>query len=297
MHDAHIHIAMSPLRENIMSDIQEFISSGGKKILAQTTDIADYADTISMVEKINMIYPGVVDLALGIHPTLFNEVLGKNSLKDIDLYKYAKKQIDIFDEIFKENKKKAKAIGEVGIDYFEMNEYLDIDDTVEKQLKEIQKNTFRYLTKLAVKNNLPMSIHSRDIKGSMESTEDILSILAQEGKGIVKGVFHSYTGEIEPLEDILNMGFYVGFNAIITYPSADNAREILTKVPIEKIIFETDGPFLPTQSIRKNKKEIKRYGRPVLIKEIIEYAAQIKHIPAKKLEEITDQNYITLFGD
>lgn len=297
MHDAHIHISMSPLRENIMSDIHEFVQKGGKKILAQTTDIADYADTISLVDEINKIYPNVVDLALGIHPTLFSEGLEKNNLKDIDLYKYAKKQIEYFNEVFKKNKKKAKAIGEVGLDYFEMNTYLDVEDRVKEQLKEIQKNTFRYLTQLAVKNNLAMSIHSRDIQESMESTEDILSILAEEGKGTAKGVFHSYTGEIEPLDDILSIGFYVGFNAIITYPSGENVREILKKVPVERILFETDGPFLPTQSVRKNKKESKRYGRPVLIKEIIETAAEIKGISAERLEEITDRNYTTLFGD
>ena len=296
MHDAHIHISMSPLRENIMSDIHEFIQKGGKKILAQTTDIADYADTISLVDEINKIYPNVVDLALGIHPTLFSEGLEKNNLKDIDLYKYAKKQIECFDEVFKKNKKKAKAIGEVGLDYFEMNTYLDVEERVKEQLKEIQKNTFRYLTQLAIKNNLAMSIHSRDIQGGMESTEDILSILAEEGKGTAKGVFHSYTGEIEPLDDILSIGFYVGFNAIITYPSGENVREILKRVPVEKILFETDGPFLPTQSVRKNKKESKRYGRPVLIKEIIETAAEIKGISAERLEEITDENYSRVFN-
>lgn len=297
MHDTHVHIAMSPLRENIMSDIEEFIANGGKKILAQTTDIADYSETISLVEEINRKYPNIVDLALGIHPTIFSEGLNRNNLRDIDIYKYAKKQIDIFNDVFEKNKKNAKAIGEIGLDYFEMNEYLEFEEHIKEQLKEIQKNTFRYLTKLAIENNLPMSIHSRDTKGSMQSTEDILSILAQEGKGLAKGIFHSYTGEIEPLEDILNLGFYIGFNGIITYPSGENVREILKRTPVERIVLETDGPFLPTQSIRKNKKEIKRYGRPVMIREILNSAAEIKSIPVKKFEDILDKNYYTIFGD
>ncbi len=297
MHDTHVHIAMSPLKENIFTDIEEFIVNGGKKILAQTTDIADYSETISLVEEINRRHPNITDLALGLHPTIFSEGLNRNNLRDIDLYKYAKKQIDLFNDFFNKNKRIAKAIGEVGIDYFEMNEYIEIEEHIKEQLREIQKNTFRQITKLAVDNNLPMSIHSRDSKGSMQSTEDILGILAQEGKGLVKGIFHSYTGEIEPLEDILNLGFYIGFNGIITYPSGENVREILKRTPVERIVLETDGPFLPTQSIRKNRKEIKRYGRPVMIREILNTAAEIKNVPAKKFEEILDNNYYTIFGN
>ena len=297
MKDTHVHIAMSPIKENLMMDIAEFVENGGRKILAQTTDKYDYIETINEVDEINRKYENLADLAIGIHPTIFLEGLNKNDLKDIDIYTYAKKQLDLFDEIFEKNKRKAKAIGEVGLDYFEMDELQDVDNKNIEELKEIQKNTFRHITKLAVENSLPLSIHSRDIRGRAETTNNILEILAHEGKGVVKGVFHSYTGEIDQLQNILDMGFYVGFNAIITYPNAQNVREILREVPLDRILFETDGPFLPTQSIRKNKKESKRYGRPVLIQEIIEYASQIKDIPPKKLEEMTDQNYINLFGN
>jgi len=296
MHDSHIHIALSPLKENILSDIQDFVDNGGKKILAQSTDIADYIDTINLVNEINTLYPEVVDLALGIHPTVYGECLEKNSVKDIDLYKYAKKQIKYFDEIFEKNKEQVKAIGEVGLDYFEMNTYLNLEEKQREELKEIQKIAFKMHTKLSLKYNLPLSIHSRDITGSNESTQDLLSILAHEAKGRARGVFHSYTGELSSIEDILNMGLYVGFNAIITYPSGANVRKILKEVPLDRILFETDGPFLPTQSIRKNKKETKRYGRPVLVKEIIMCAADIKGVSPEKLEKITDENYFTLFG-
>jgi len=296
MHDSHIHIALSPLKENILSDIQEFVENGGKKILAQSTDIADYIDTINLVEEINTLYPDVIDLALGIHPTVYGECLEKNSVKDIDLYKYAKKQINYFHEVFEKNKSKVKAIGEVGLDYFEMNTYLDIEEKQKEELKEIQRMAFKMHTKLSLKYNLPLSIHSRDLPERTESTKDILKILAHEGKGTAKGVFHSYTGEISSIEEILNMGMYVGFNAIITYPSGANVGKLLEEVPLERILFETDGPFLPTQSVRKNKKDTKRYGRPVLVKEIIQYAAEIKGVSPEKLEKITDQNYFTLFG-
>ncbi|MBU1119936.1 TatD family hydrolase, partial [Patescibacteria group bacterium] len=110
------------------------------------------------------------------------------------------------------------------------------------------------------------------------------------------GSFHSYTGDISFIEDILALGFYVGFNAIITYPSGENVREILKDVPLERILFETDGPLLPPQSVRKNKKIKEKFGQPADVREIMEVAAEIKGVSMEKLESITDENYTTLFN-
>ena len=297
MHDSHIHMALSPLLENYQGDIQEFTQENGKKILIQSTERGDFTDTIDIVEKINRIFPNTADLALGIHPTIFGEAVQRTSLTGLDIFNYAKKQTSYFKDTLEKNIKEVKAIGETGLDYYDMNTYQQFSNQQKEDLIEVQKLSFRLHCKLAKKYNLPLSIHSRDITGSSTCTKDVLEILAQEGKGLLTGCFHSYTGEIDMVEEILNMGFYIGFNAIITYPAGENVREILKVTPVERILFETDGPFLPTQSVRKNKKELKRYGRPILIKEIIEYAAKIKEIPPKSLEDITDSNYITLFGN
>ena len=295
MHDSHIHMALSPLKENYLGDIQEFVENGGKKILVQSTESSDIQDTLDIVKDINISFPNIADLALGLHPTIFTEAYERNT--NIDIYMYGKKQLDFLKEIFEKNKKDVKAIGECGLDYFDINTYLNISEEEKEEIKEAQKISFRSHCKLAKENNLALSIHSRDISGSKECTKDVLEILASEGKGILKGAFHSYTGSIEMVDDILDMGFYIGFNAIITYPSGDDVREILKKTPIENILFETDGPFLPTQSIRKNKKASKKYGRPVLIKEIIEIAAAIKKISPESLEKQADINYLTLLGE
>jgi TatD DNase family protein len=296
MHDSHIHMALSPLKENYESDIHDFLEQNGKRILTQGTEISDYMDTLDIVEKVNTIFPNVMDLALGIHPSIFGESILRNELKGIDLFKYAQKQIDFFEDIFKKNKTKVSAIGETGLDYFDMYIFDGLKDEQKEDLKEIQKRSFRLHCKLAKENNLPLSIHARDVDGKDECVRDVLYILAKEGKGTLRGCFHSYTGSLDLLEEILNMGFYVGFNGIITYPSGENVRKILENTPVENILFETDGPFLPTQSVRKKKNAEKKYGRPVLIEEIIRAAADIKGISYEKLEEITDTNYTNLFG-
>ena len=295
MHVSHIHISMSPLKENIESDIQEFISLNGKKILAQTTDITDYQVTLDMVIQLGMKFPNVIDFALGLHPERFEKGILNNGLTGIELFKYGQKQIDIYEEIFKENISNITAIGECGLDYYSMYEYNQFTKKQQEELKEIQRRTFTTLCKLAITHQLPMSIHSREGKDEKQCVKDTLSILAKEGKGVLKGSFHSYTGNTDLLQNILDMGMYVGFNAIITYPSGENVREILIETPLERILFETDGPFLPTQSIRKNKKALKKYGRPAMIQEIIQKAAEIKGVSYERMEEIADQNYTILF--
>lgn len=295
MHDSHIHVSMSPLKENISEDIYEFTNNNGKHILIQTTDISNYQDSLEIHSSLSKDYPKVANLALGIHPSQIEDGVAKNSLEGMEIFKYAQKQYELFDDFFKKNKEEISAIGECGLDYYTMEQYHNFSKETKEEIKEAQRRIFSKLCKLAVKENLPMSIHARDIKDSDNCVKDALKILAKEGNGLIRGSFHSYTGSIKMLNQILDLGMYVGFNAIITYPSGGNVREILQNTPIERILFETDGPFLPTQSVRKEKNARKKYGRPVLIKEIIEKASEIKNIPFEKLETITDENYITLF--
>jgi TatD family hydrolase len=295
MHDSHIHLALNPLLNNRYRDLEEFVQAGGIKILTQTTEYTDYNTTIEIVEELNRQFPDVVDLALGIHPTIFQEALLKNDLNGLDIYKYSQKIIRYFQQYFEKYKSKITAIGETGLDYYDMYNHNEFTKEQRESLVEIQKRSFRIQCQTGLKNSLPLSIHARESEGQTQCVLDTLDILAQEGNGLLKGVFHSYTGSINMLDDILNMGFYVGFNAIITYPSGNEVRNILERTPLERILFETDGPFLAVQSERKNKKAPKRYGRPISISEILDKAASIKGVDRESLEEITDQNYKDLF--
>ena len=103
MHDSHIHISMSPLKENIQEDIREFLDANGKKLLAQTTDMTNYQDTIDMYHSLNLKFPNTVDLALGIHPTRIEEGVSKNELNEVDIFQYTQKQYEIFEEVFSKN--------------------------------------------------------------------------------------------------------------------------------------------------------------------------------------------------
>jgi len=291
MHDSHIHLNLEPLNRNISEIVENFVSKGGKHILTQSTDNVDIQETLDIASK----YPEIIDVALGLHPTIFEEItVLKGKTKNI--YEFCNKYTNDFETQFEKNVSKVKAIGETGLDYFQFNLNQSIQRAQQEELQEIQKMSFRRQITLAKKHNLPLSIHARDIQGRKDTVRDVLTILAEEGKGEVKGSFHSYTGDISFIEDILALGFYVGFNAIVTYPSGENVREILKQVPLERILFETDGPLLPPQSVRKNKKIKEKFGQPADVREIMEVAAEIKGVSMEKLESVTDENYASLFS-
>jgi TatD DNase family protein len=217
MHDSHIHLAMKPLNENWERDTQDFLNLGGRKIVTQGTDILDFCETFELAQKINDRFEQeIVRSAIGIHPTVFQEKFNKKNVDEI--FESSKKFLNRFQDIFEKEKVRICAIGETGLDYFQMKNF-NLSQEVISALKEIQKESFRLHVRLAKENDLPLSIHAREIEGGINCVTDALEILAQEGKGLVKGVFHSYTGELSKLSDILDMGFYVGFNAIKTYPN------------------------------------------------------------------------------
>ena len=290
MHDSHIHLNLCPLQENIEQVINDFQKENGKHILTQSTDLLDYRENLDISKR----YSDIVQLALGLHPTVFEEyTVQRNIFKDIQ--KKSLKMIADFEDIFEKNILAISAVGETGLDYYQFNNDQTVDEDIKEELCEIQEMSFTKHIQLALKHNLPMSIHARDMNGSTECLEDVLRIVAQEGRGQLKGSFHSYTGNLDLLADILDMGFYIGLNGIITSKSGENVRDILKEVPLERILFETDGPFLPPQSVRKDKKIKEKYAQPKDIKEIMQTACEVKNITYEKMERVTDENYERLF--
>ena len=293
MHDSHVHLSLSPIKENLKRITDDFVKDNGKYILNMGTEPDDWF-TVLETKKIADI-PNVIYSGLGIHPTIYVENLSdlKNST---NLFKFSQKTISKLEKIYEESSALLNVVGETGLDYFQMYKEDDIDSEIIKDIKEIQQNAFRRHCQLALQYSLPMSIHARELIGKDDCVEDTLKILAEEGKGKIKGVFHSYTGTQEGLQKILDMGFSIGFNAIITYPSGENVRELLKATPIDRILFETDGPFLPTQNTRKNRKAQLPFGKPSDVREIMEIAAEIKGITVERLEEETDKNFELLFN-
>jgi len=190
--------------------------------------------------------------AVGIHP---NEA-AEESIE----------QMDKIEAILARNK--VFAIGETGLDY-----YRDFSP------REAQKELFRLHIALAKKWHLPLIIHTRN------SLEDAIKTLVAED--YYCGVFHCYSGDHTRAKAIIDMGFYVGFAGVLTY--SRRAREVIQRLPLERILLETDAPFLAPLGHRGRRNE------PLYIMETMFFAANILDIKPERLEVILDENARRLF--
>lgn len=170
------------------------------------------------------------------------------------------------------NNNKVVAIGETG---FDSKSLLDVGFPLQKQIFVAQ-------VKIARNLQLPIIIHCRDM---FNETFEVLSEF-----GEVKGVFHCFCGGQEEAKKVLEMGFLLGIGGIITYPNASLLQNVVKWAPLEKIILETDAPFLAPQEKRGEKNE------PKNVKIVAEKISETKNTTFSKICEITSQNAEKLFG-
>lgn len=209
----------------------------------------------------------------------------KNSLELSDKYEFIFSAVgvhpheaeDFTDEMLVELKemarnKKVVAIGEIGLDYYYDN-----------SPRDIQKDVFRRQMELAKELNLPVIIHSRDAYGD---TFDILN----EFKGEVIGVMHCYSGSIEMAERYMSLGYYISFAGPVTFKNATNVKDTATKVPMDRMLIETDSPYLTPTPNRGKRNE------PKYVKYVAETIANLREIPLSDLIESTRENTIKLFN-
>lgn len=176
-----------------------------------------------------------------------------------------KETINKIEELCKTNKK-IVAIGEIGLDYY-----------WNKENKDLQKQWFRDQIELANKLDLPIVIHSRD------ASYDTISVLEQE-QVKQKGIFHCCQLNQELVKGALKLGFYVSFAGPITYKNSKNVEEIVKLVPIDKLLIETDSPYLspePFRGTRNNSINVKLVARKI---------AQIKNISIEEVAKTTYAN-------
>jgi len=187
------------------------------------------------------------------------------------------------------NNKKVVAVGEVGVDYYR---------TTDINKQEKQREIFGKFIELACKHKKPLIIHVRDAgKGSTGKIHlDMVSILKQynfyhdrEMDYIPRtGVMHSFTGSTDDAKKYLDLGFYLGFNGIITF--ARQYDEVIKYTPLENILLETDAPYLTPEPYRGQRNE------PTYVIEVAKKIAELKNEPLEKVIEITTKNCQNLFN-
>ena len=237
--------------ENLPDVLQRAKESEICKILSISSDLPSSLDTIKLAKETGNVYASV-----GIHP---HEVTG-----------YTPEIISRLEELTKEPK--VVAIGETGLDYFYMNSE-----------KEVQKTSFIEQIKLANRCSLPLIIHVRD------ADEDLISILKSEDISPSTGVIHCFTGNYETAVQYLDMGFYISFSGIVTFKRSEELREAAKKIPADKILIETDSPYLAPMPYRGKPNE------PSYVKFVAETLADVRGTTIEQIAALTAVNAETLF--
>jgi TatD DNase family protein len=166
-----------------------------------------------------------------------------------------------------------RAIGEIGLDY-----HYDFSP------REVQHAVFRVQVRLARELDRPVVIHTR------EADDDTLAILREDGGGAVRGVLHCFTGTPALADAGLNLGFYISLAGIITFPKAAALRETARAVPLDRLLTETDSPFLAPIPYRGKRNE------PAHVVRVVETLAELHQIDAAAMAARTAANFHSLFG-
>lgn len=172
---------------------------------------------------------------------------------------------------------KVVAVGETGLDFKSDQVHREAEANKERQIE-----LFRVQVELAKELNKPVIVHARD------SWEDLIPLLKEMKPRA--GVVHSWTGNFEQAKEILDLGFYISFSGMLTYPRNEGLRNVAREVPLERIVIETDAPFLPPQSKRGQRNE------PAYVKETAEKLAEVRRLTLEEVSEKTTENATRLFS-
>lgn len=167
---------------------------------------------------------------------------------------------------------KVIGIGETGLDYY-----------WQKDKPEWQRDRFRTHIRAAKKCNKPLIIHTRD------SSEDVIKILGEEGADAVGGVMHCFTENWDVAQQALELGFYLSFSGIVTFKNAAIVKDVAQKAPIDRILVETDSPYLAPVPYRG------KQNQPAYVRYVAEELAKLRGVSFDEIAESTTNNFFTLF--
>ena len=253
--DSHAHLSMEDFDNDRDEVIEKAFKAGVRAILcpAEITDKKNLNTTFILTKKYSNIFA-----AAGAHPHHAEKFYPENAA-----------HIKTLAET-----KQIHAIGEIGLDFYYNH------SSPKQQIK-----VFRQQLNIAQKLNLPVVIHSRS------ASNEVISAIKEENF-TCGGVLHCFTEDWEFARQVLKLGFYISFSGILTFPMAHSIREAARKIPLNKLLVETDSPFLTPVPYRG---KIKR-NEPAYVKETANFLAGLKNIPYEEVAAVTSQNFKTCFG-
>jgi TatD DNase family protein len=250
--DTHVHLNARQFFEDRDETVQRAFETGVKYMTVVGFDSETIPLAIEIAEQYETIYA-----AVGWHP--------------VDAIDMTDKELNWIEEL--SSHPKVVALGEMGLDYH-----------WDKSPKDIQKEVFRKQIRLAKKLNMPIIIHNRN------ATADIIEILQEEDAQTIGGIMHCYNDSVDYVQACLDMNFYISLGGPVTFKNATLPKEVAAEVPLDKLLVETDAPFLAPHPYRGKRNE------PAYVKLVAEKIAEIRGMTLEEISEITTNNARKLFG-
>ena len=243
--DTHAHMDDQAFREDRKALLDSYPQQGIGLIMNPGGSLASSRNVDKLTREYDFLYG-----AVGSHPDVADEV----NEAVLEEYRMLCKQ-----------NPKIKAIGEIGLDYH----YEDIP-------RDIQKKAFRMQMELARERNLPVIVHERD------AHEDGMKIVEEFPD--VTGVFHCYSGSYEMAKWLIARGWYIGFTGVLTFKNARKAIEVASQIPLDRIVLETDCPYMAPEPFRGKRND------PGKIYRMAEKLAEIRGLSVEEIQAITMEN-------
>lgn len=249
--DSHCHINFEPLADNLSGVLSNAQRNGISHMLCVSVNMEDFPQVRALANEHDHIFASV-----GVHPCHRG---GQEPT--------AEELIDIGqnDDII--------AIGETGLDYFR----------VEDEDMSWQHQRFINHIEAAKTVNKPLIIHTRN------AAADTMRMLKEQGADQCRGVMHCFAEDWDTAKKALDLGFYISFSGIVTFKSATNVQEVAKKTPTDRILVETDAPYLAPVPHRGKTNE------PALVKHTAEFVAELRGIELDQLAQATSNNFFSLF--
>lgn len=250
--DSHAHYDDEVFDEDREELLSRMPENGIGKIVNVGASMESVKNSVELAHRYDDIYA-----AVGVHPS---ETYELNEQDMLLLENYT-------------NDKKVVAVGEIGLDYH----YPDTD-------RDLQAKWFERQLDIAVKTNMPVIIHSRDAAG------DTMDILKKYQGKLTGGVVHCYSYSPEMAQEYVKMGYYIGIGGVLTFKNAKKLIETAKLIPIEKIVLETDCPYLSPEPNRGKRNDSTN------IKYVVKVLSDLKEMSEEEIEDITYQNAMNLYG-
>jgi TatD DNase family protein len=253
--DSHCHLNMIELSEfnNTLDEVmQQARNEGVERFLCVCVVLDDFQNLCQLAQR----YPDVL-ISVGVHPdTPFTEEISAEKLHQLAQFP------------------QCVAIGETGLDYYRVEQASD-------QL--LQQHRFREHIRAAISSKKPLIIHTR------QAAEDTLRIMAEENAASIGGVMHCFTENWDVARQALDLNFYISFSGIVTFKNATTLHEVAKKVPPDRILIETDSPYLAPVPFRG------KQNHPALVRHVAQGLAALRNTDYKTLAAQTTENFYRCF--